>query len=575
MNTKTLYLVSFIVLGIILLVLFIVFLKKKHVKKLKKHILELERERNLIVSTPILSELAKVEVLLKNQKLEDKYDDWVKRYEYIKNDKFKIITDMLVDIDNSVDAKEYKQAKEQIVNLEMEIYKLRVTTDNLLDEIREITMSEERNRSIMTKLKSRFRELERTLNSNIPSYGSTYKYIELQLENIEKKFQDFEEIMENNEYEEVVKLVKVLDEMIAHISVVVEEMPDLILLTTKILPARIKEVNDTYNKLLSKGYPLSYLRVEYNIEQIEKKIKEIEDKIKILNLEDCMFELKTFLDYLDNLLNDFDLEKRSKKEFDMCASSFKNRLVKVNKIVTDIYNQLDDIKSMYNLTNDDLEDLEKVSNDVYNSNKEYNEIINSLKEKKDPYSILKEKIKDISSRFDKIEDDLNICLKSLGSMHDDELRAREQLDEISELLKNCRVKIRRNPLPIISNNYFVELSEANDAIYEIIKELNKTPITIKTLNIRVDTARDLSLKLFNTTNEMIKTAKLSEMTIIYGNRYKALDKELENGLDVATRLFFKGDYKKSLETAIASINIVEPNIYEKMLNLYKNDKKGT
>jgi len=263
----------------------------------------------------------------------------------------------------------------------------------------------------------------------------------------------------------------------------------------------------------------------------------------------------------------------SKREFDTLANTFKNRLVKVNKIVTDIYNQLDDIKSMYNLTNDDLNDLDSVNKQVYNANREYNEIINSLKEKKDPYSILKEKVKDLSSRFDKIEEDLNLCLKSLGSMHDDELRAREQLDEITELLKNCRVKIRRNPLPIISNNYFVELSEANDAIYEIIKELNKTPITIKTLNIRVDTARDLSLKLFNTTNEMIKTAKLSEMTITYGNRYKALDSELENGLDVATQLFFKGNYKKSLETAIASINIVEPNIYEKMLNLYKNDKK--
>ena len=119
----------------------------------------------------------------------------------------------------------------------------------------------------------------------------------------------------------------------------------------------------------------------------------------------------------------------------------------------------------------------------------------------------------------------------------------------------------------------MELSEANDAIYEIIKELNKTPITIKTLNIRVDTARDLSLKLYNTTNEMIKTAKLSEMAIVYGNRYKALDEELEKGLDIATQLFFKGNYKKSLETAIASIDIIEPNIYEKMLNLYKNDEK--
>ena len=40
---------------------------------------------------------------------------------------------------------------------------------------------------------------------------------------------------------------------------------------------------------------------------------------------------------------------------------------------------------------------------------------------------------------------------------------------------------------------------------------------------------------------------------------------------MAGQLFFKGNYKKSLETAIAAINIIEPDIYKKMLNLYKED----
>ena len=63
------------------------------------------------------------------------------------------------------------------------------------------------------------------------------------MENIEKKFADFETIMENNDYTEIISIVKVLDEMIAHISTVIEEVPDLLLLTEKIIPERIKEVN--------------------------------------------------------------------------------------------------------------------------------------------------------------------------------------------------------------------------------------------------------------------------------------------------------------------------------------------
>lgn len=570
---KSLYIGSAILLGIILIITILVLIRVKKIKKLRLQIKELERQRNLIVSTPIMSELSKIEVIMKNEKLEDKYNEWQERYEKIKTEKFSKITDMLINADELVDTKQYKEAKTYLIDVEMEIYKLRTTTDNLLDEIREITMSEEKNRTIVTKLKAKFRDLQRTLEQNKDAYKDTYKYIELQFENIEKKFQDFEEIMENNEYNEVVSLVKVLDEMIAHIAIVVEEMPDLLLLTDKIIPERIKEISDTYETLKSKNYPLEYLKVEYNVEQIQNKVTKILDKIKILNLEDSMFELKTFLDYLDNLLNDFDNEKRSRKVFDELAKSFRDKIVKVNKIVTDIYNQLDDIKGMYNLTTDDLNDLENVNKEIFDTNNKFNEIIKSLKEHKEPYSLLKSKIEELSYSFEHVETDLNDCLKELGSMHDDELRAKEQLKEVTNLLIKSKERMREYPLPIISNNYFVELQEAQDAILEIEKELEKSPITIKTLNIRVDTARDLTLKLYNTTNEMIKTAKLAEMTIIYGNRYKPLDDDIEKGLDIASQLFFKGNYTKALETSIASINIVEPDIYKKMLNLYKNEGK--
>ena len=42
------------------------------------------------------------------------------------------------------------------------------------------------------------------------------------------------------------------------------------------------------------------------------------------------------------------------------------------------------------------------------------------------------------------------------------------------MLNESKIKIRSYKLPIISNNYFVQLAEANDAILEIIKELEKS-----------------------------------------------------------------------------------------------------
>ena len=168
-----------------------------------------------------------------------------------------------------------------------------------------------------------------------------------------------------------------------------------------------------------------------------------------------------------------------------------------------------------------------------------------------------------------------MILDSIGSMKEDEIRARQQLEEIKLILKDSKYKIREYNLPIIPKNYFVELNEAQVAIKEIIKELDKKPITIEVLNTRVDTARDLVLKLYNTTKEMMKTAMFAEMAIVYGNRYRTESEELNKYLTYAEKLFYKGEYQKSLELSINSLNKIERGIYDKLLNLYSSKKEIT
>ena len=110
------------------------------------------------------------------------------------------------------------------------------------------------------------------------------------------------------------------------------------------------------------------------------------------------------------------------------------------------------------------------------------------------------------------------------------------------------------------------MEEANAAIEEMKKELEKKPVSIKTLNIRVDTARDLALKVYNTANEAIKTAAMVEVAIIYGNRYRSINKNVDLEITKSEGLFYEGDYKKALDTTIRAINTVEPGISDKLFD---------
>ena len=186
------------------------------------------------------------------------------------------------------------------------------------------------------------------------------------------------------------------------------------------------------------------------------------------------------------------------------------------------------------------------------------------------YSKLSSEMEIINNKLLKNEEKLNHTLQTLSSLKDDELRAREQLTEIEEILKNSKNKTKEYNLPVIPKNYYVEFAEASLAIKEMVNELEKRPISIKILNMRVDTARDLVLKVYNTINETTKTAKMAEMAIVYGNRYRTVNKDVDFGLTKAENSFYKGNYKVCLEQAISAINIVEPGIYNKLLENFKD-----
>lgn len=565
MNGQYLIIGSAVVIALVIVIVILHFIRQFEMKYYRDKIKELEKQRNIVASTPVLLELSKVEPIIKNDKMEEKYNKWQDEFVFIKENRLTLIDDMLIDLDIYIDKRDYKSCGYSMAKIEMEIYKVREAADHLLEEIKDITLSEEKYRAIVTKLKTKYRELNKDFQDHKNLYEQMQEPISLQLENIERRFLDFEKVMDDNDYAEVVHIVKALDTMIEHIEIIVKEVPDVLLMANQIIPKRVKEVKENYDEMIELGFPLDYLNIDYNLEEINKNVEGILDKVNVLNLEGCMFDLKTMLEYLDSLFIDFEKERLAKKVYEEVENDFAKKIEKTNKLVCDVYEQLDDIKKLYDLNDEDVEIIHNVNKSLVVINDDYKKLLSKVAAKSSPYTMLNKEIEELTIRLSNMEEELDRSLKSLGNMYEDEVRAREQLKEIQEFLKQCKNKMRTYKLPVITDNYFVQLSEANEAIEEVKKELDKKPIVINVLNTRVDTARDLVLKLYNTTNEMVRMAQCAEIAIVYGNRYRDYD-EVDAGLDDARGKFFAGDYKKSLDLAIRTISLVDEDITKKLFN---------
>lgn len=570
MGTKLIIITIYVI--VILAIIIIIFVQnRKHKNEITKRIAKLEKDKNLILSAPILNELNKVEVLVKDDKLKNKYDKWENKFDTIRNKSMPELTNMLLDADNYLDEHDYKKLKPLLADIELKIYRLRERTNTILSEIKEITLSEEKNRNQIVKLKTKYRSLKQTYENTKAEYGKVSPQIDLQFEQIEKRFQEFEVVMEKKDYDEINYLVKGISEMIDHMDYVIKEVPAILIMCEDLIPGKIDDISKIYITMTRDLYQLDYLNVEYNIEETNKKLKDILDRVKVLNLEDVVFELKTIINYYDSLYIDFDKEKSARKIFDTNAKALKAKLVRTSKVINNLMGELSDLKVSYNLSEEDIKRINIVNEEIETIRNSFNDLMDCQKNHSFPYTRMNKELDILLIKISKLDETLNYDLKNIGSMKDDEKRAREQLDSIKVLLKKARNRIRLCNIPVVPDNYFVELQDASDAIHEIQKELNKKPIDIEILNIRVDTARDLVFKVFNTTNDLIKTITMLEETIVYGNRYRGVNENVNAGLVAAEKLFFKGSYKKALEITMNAIDYVEPGIHNKILKAYSEE----
>ena len=267
---KTLIIFTIYIVTIILLIIIFVLRNSKQNKKLTQAISELEKEKNLIINAPILNELSKVEALVKDDNLKYKYDNWQHKFDDIRNIYIPKITDMLLEADDLVSRKKYKELRLLLADIELKIYKLKEKTNKLLSEIKEITLSEEKNRNQIVKLKNKYRGIKQDYEKNKADYKPINNQIELQLENIEKRFQEFEIVMEKKDYDEINYLVKGITEMIDHIEYVVKEVPAILIMCNELIPNKIADISNLYIKMTRDLYQLDYLNVEYNIKETEK-----------------------------------------------------------------------------------------------------------------------------------------------------------------------------------------------------------------------------------------------------------------------------------------------------------------
>ena len=115
----------------------------------------------------------------------------------------------------------------------------------------------------------------------------------------------------------------------------------------------------------------------------------------------------------------------------------------------------------------------------------------------------------------------------------------------------------------------IYLNEIQPNIAFHVHDIEVLPFRVMHGHLPMLTVLDYGVLRIIDNGETIKTAKMAEVAIVYGNRYRVTNKDVDFGLIKAENMFFKGNFKNSLENAINAINIVEPGIHKRLLEEYR------
>ena len=132
-NIANLIMVIYLIVAIIAIIAVIIVTRKKIKKQFTDTLMNLERDKNLIISGSILAELNKVESLINNVELEERYNYWKSLFKQIKDEDVPKITDELISAEELIKTDSNEVINERLALIEFDIFVVKARAINLLN----------------------------------------------------------------------------------------------------------------------------------------------------------------------------------------------------------------------------------------------------------------------------------------------------------------------------------------------------------------------------------------------------------------------------------------------------------
>ena len=490
----------------------------------------------------------------------DIHTKFLKRFKDIRNKNdgdAEIAINSLRDYIDDKDFKKYKENLPQVLQIVDEYDDL---VNSLNSDLLKVVKPEEDCRQSALTYKEQLRRIKQDYYSKESELVLMAQSFEEIFDFIDKKFEDFETLVESAQYDEANSILPTIDEILHELTTHMSDLPALCTMVSVVIPDKIASVEIAYKELLSQKYPLYHLCVTQTIEEFQQDLVKITHLIRIFKVAGLADRLEEMNSKLDSFFTSFDEEKAARTSFEENNEKVYSTVNLIERNFIKLRNTIPEVSKFF-IINQDHKD--KINNIQSNINK-----VGALKRSldtyihsatKQPYSLLVNKMNELSAASNAIISDIEEYNFYISSLKADAERAYDVVFTAYDKIKNAEYQVRKINVAKIKEKYQPKF----DDLYNILNELYTCLVTSP---IDIDNANALLHSYYEIANVVIdhgeveadyKVMMLAENTILYANRHRYHLSDIDAQLSQAETYFENGDFENSAKLAGAVLKRIK------------------
>jgi len=561
-----------IVAGVLVLSVMLVYLVMGRMKKgaYRNTIDELEILKYEISNKPIMFELAKLRTVRKSERIVRLVAEWEKRWQDLE-EQLRIVDDNISYAEESIATGDFTQAEEIIDVTGKDLTVLGEKTDAFLAEIENLKSSELRNRDGIVKLREAVDNLKESYKVSRETYSEVSTQIQHAFRDFEELFAQFDEHMEESNYDLADEVSDQIQEKIDLIAKLFEKIPmyrESIEIEAKPL---LSGVLDSYFAIIDDGLYLEHLNIESEIKKCNEQLAQTTELLQNFEFEQIEILIVKVIRQAKKLRDSMKQELDVKEAFEEDLAKLKEDMSLVVKEGKSLKERYDGIKENCLMRSDDEENFNSLLHEISMMDANVVSLLVEVDSGEKAISGVHTDVLSYLMQIGEITEQLRIFDNEINALYEDseavKAKAIELLNDINKLRSSFeKVAFNKNV-----SHLQLALNKADEQIAELLEEANKRPMDVASVGVLASATTNVAKKAKSEVGLAIEQLYMAERLLTYGNRYIAREGMYLMDLTIAEDQFHQGNYENVIDKMYKILTDVEGNDFFKVFEDLKQE----